>query len=73
MKRAIGGDVFEIATSCKLHLVLFGGGDSVEAVAMVWTSTVFYLSEVDIVIFSTDDINFVEIGFVVAGDDLVAV
>ena len=69
----VGSNVFEIAISRKLHLVLFGGGDSVEAVAMVWTSTVFYLSEVDIAILSTNDIDFVEIGFVVAGDDLVAV
>ena len=51
----------------------FCWGDGIEAAAMDVRLTVFDFSEVDVVTFGADDVDFVEVGFVVPRDDLVTV
>ena len=56
-----------------MHLMEFCWGDGIEAAAMDVRLTVFDFSEVDVVTFGADDVDFVEVGFVVPRDDLVTV
>ncbi len=65
--------VFEIGFGGEMHLLQLGGGDSIEAGAVNNRLAVFDFGEVDFVVFYTNDVDFVEVSFVVAGDDSVAV
>ena len=52
-----------------MHLVLFLFGDGIQWGAVEIVFAVFYFSEVDMVAFGTDEVDFVEFGFVVLCDD----
>ena len=56
-----------------MHSVLFVGGDSVEWGAVMIGFAVFDFGEVNVVVLNTDEVDFVEVGFVVSGYDGVAV
>ena len=64
---AVGSSIFEIGFGCEAHLVLFGFGDGVEAIAVDGGLAVFDFGEVDFIVFDADDVDFVEVGFVVFG------
>ena len=64
--------VFEEGFGGESHLLEFFLGDHVERGAAGLVFAVFDLGEVDFVTQSRDNVDFVELGFVVAGDDLVA-
>lgn len=65
--------VFEEGSSGEGHLLKFFLGDDVERGATVGVFAVFDFCEVDFVAFGRDDVDFVELGFVVTSDDAVAV
>ena len=55
-----------------MHLVLFLFGDGIQWGAVEIVFAVFYFSEVDVVAFGADEVDFVEFGFVVLCDYFVA-
>ena len=55
-----------------MHLVKLGGSNGIKTIAMDGIITVFDFGEVDFAFMGGDNVDFVEFGFVVASDDVVA-
>ena len=64
--------VFEVGLGSEVHLLQLGGGDGVEAGAVKRGFAVFDFGEEDVVVFYGDEVDFVEMGFVVLFDESVA-
>ena len=70
---AVGGGVFEVGFGGETHLILLGCSDGIKTVAVDSGFAVFDFSEVDVVVFGGDEVDFVKVGFVVSGDNGVTV
>ena len=69
----LGVVIFKIRCGGKMHSVLFFCSDSSKRRAVRIGLAVFDFGEVDIIIFSRDEVDFVEMSFVVVFDDGVTV
>lgn len=65
--------IFEVADGGEVHLGELFWSDGGEGCAVIGGFAVFDFCKVDVTAFDGDEVDFVEVGFVVVGDDGVAV